>query len=185
MHFCKIMKKTYFLLFALFTLPIVVTAQENAASAEAIEWLTWDEAIKRNATAPKKFMIDVYTDWCGWCKHMDKTTFRDEATVKYIREHFYAIKLDAEQKSEIVFNNYTFKYLDPNNTGRGVHELAYSLLDGKLGYPSIVYLTPQYQRILISPGFKAPDAMLKELKFTAEDKYSTMSWEAYQQSGGK
>ncbi|MGB3078914.1 MAG: DUF255 domain-containing protein, partial [Saprospiraceae bacterium] len=42
-----------------------------------INWLTWEEAQAKNQQHPKKFIVDVYTQWCGWCKKMDKATFEE------------------------------------------------------------------------------------------------------------
>jgi thioredoxin-related protein len=145
--------------------------------AEPLKWFTWEEAVELNKTKPKKFMVDVYTDWCGWCKKMDKSTFQDEDVVAYLRKNFYPIKLDAEQKADIKFNSETFKFVE--NGGRGVHTLAYSLLDGQLGYPTVVYLNEKYERIMISPGFKEKKDMLTELRFTAEEHYLNKTWEAF------
>ena len=61
----------------------------------------------------------------------------------------------------------------------GCHELAVNLLEGQMGYPSIVYLNEKLERILISPGFKEPKDMLKELRFTKEESYNKTSWEQY------
>ena len=147
-----------------------------------LKWYTWEEAIKLNKTNPKKMFVDVYTDWCGWCKRMDKSTFVDPKVMEYMSANFYAVKLNAEQKEDIQFNGETFKFVD-NGGGRGVHTLAYALLDGKMGYPSMVYLNEKYERIMISPGYKEVPDMLKELKFAAEDKYKETSWEDYK--GGR
>lgn len=143
-----------------------------------LKWYTWEEAAALNKTAPKKIFVDVYTDWCGWCKRMDRSTFSDPKVMEYMAANFYAVKLNAEQKADIQFNGETFKFVD-NGGGRGVHTLAYALLDGKMGYPSMVYLNEKYERIMISPGYKEVDDMLKELKFAAEEKYKDTSWEDY------
>ena len=67
-----------------------------------------------------------------------------------------------------------------NDNGRGgVHNLAYLLLDGKLGYPAMVYLNEKFERIMISPGYKEVPDMLKELKFAAEEQYMKTTWEEY------
>jgi thioredoxin-related protein len=153
------------------------TAQASVAPAE-LKWYTWEEATELNKTKPKKMMIDVYTDWCGWCKRMDKSTFTDTAVAAYLNENFYPVKLNAEQREEIVFGRDTFRYVD-SGAGRGVHTLAYALLDGKMGYPSVVYLDEQYRRIMISPGYKESADMLKELKFASEEQYNKTSWEEY------
>ncbi len=137
-----------------------VTASATTEAAD-IQWMTWEQAVKANKNAPKALFIDVYTDWCGWCKRMDATTFKDPKVVQYVSDNFYAVKFDAEQKGDIVYDGNTFTF---QKTGqRGVHGLAASLLDGRLSYPSVVYLNGNMERIMISPGFKDADAMLAEL----------------------
>ncbi len=152
-----------------------VNEEENA-----INWLSWDEAMELNKENPRKIFIDVYTDWCGWCKRMDKSTFIDPEVVSYMNVHFYAIKLDAEQKEDIVWNGNTFKYKKGGR--RGVHELAYSLLDGKLGYPAFVYLDEEYSRIMISPGFKQAVQIMDELQFAQGEHYKTTDFKTFQKS---
>lgn len=160
---------------------VFVAFSQNTASAQSaeIKWMSWEEAIKLCQTKPKKLMIDVYTDWCGWCKRMDKSTFMDAAVVKNVSENFYAVKLNAEQKADIQFGNDTLKFI-PNDDGRGgVHQLAYALLDGRMGYPTLVYLNEKYERIMISPGYKEPGDLMKELKFAAEELYTKTTWDKY------
>jgi thioredoxin-related protein len=153
-------------------------AQPKGARAEtAIQWITWDEAIKASAKQPKKIFVDVYTDWCGWCKQMDKTTFADPKVVEAVNKHFYAVKLDAEGKDEIAYGGKTFKFIASG--ARGVHELAYALLDGRLGYPSYVYLNEAQERITISPGYKPTESFLKELDFITGEHYKTTSYDVF------
>lgn len=168
----------FLLLFFMASAFTAVRPLEQSQAGEAIVWYTWEEAVALNKTKPKKMMIDLYTDWCGWCKVMDKKTFADSEVAAYINKNFYPVKFNAEQKKDVRFNDQTFSYIETGG-GRGVHTLAYALLDGKMGYPTIVYLNEKYERILISPGYKEVPDMLKELKFTAEEHYATTSWEAY------
>ena len=74
----------------LLLLPATIAAQE-------VEWMSWEEALARSESdaEPKKIFVDVYTDWCGWCKRMDATTFVDPTIVSLMDEHFYAVKLNA------------------------------------------------------------------------------------------
>jgi uncharacterized protein YyaL (SSP411 family) len=138
-------------------------------SEEKIKWYTWEEAIELNKKAPKKLFIDLYTDWCGWCKRMDATTFSDPAVIQHMNENYYPIKFDAEQKEEVVYNGHTFKFIDSGR--RGVHELAYSLLDGQLSYPSYVYMTEKVERIYVSKGYKPAEQFIQELNYFTEEKY--------------
>jgi len=76
-----------------------------------IKWYTLEEAVEANKTNKKKFAIDVYTSWCHWCKVMDKETFTDPAVIKYMNEHFYAIKFDGEHKDNITFQGKNYKFI--------------------------------------------------------------------------
>ena len=118
--------------------------------------------------------MDIYTNWCGWCKKMDQTTFAEENVAAYINKHFYPVKLNAEQKEDVRYKGHILKYRASGK--RGVHDLAYSLLDGRLGYPSVVYLDEEQNRISISPGYKTAADMLKELKFIAGNHYKTTTF---------
>lgn len=141
---------------------------------EAIKWYSWQEALELNKTKKKKIFVDVYTDWCGWCKRMDSSTFQDPKVVNYMNENFIAVKLDAEQKADIVYQGYTMKYVAQGR--RGYHEFAYSLLDGKMSYPAFVYLDEDERRITISPGYKDATMMVKELVFVGEDHFKTTTF---------
>ncbi len=151
---------------------------------ESITWYSWEEAIELQKENPKKLFIDVYTDWCHWCKRMDKTTFKNKSVAKVMNEHFYAVKFNAEQRESIEYKDYTLKYL-PNAGRRGVHELAYALLDGQMGYPSFVYLDENGDRITISPGYKDAKAIQKELAFVGGEHYKSQSFNDFSQSYGK
>ncbi len=157
----------------------LVFGQESKVAAKQINWMSWQEAVEASKENPKKVYIDMYTDWCGWCKKMDQTTFQDQEVVDYMNEHFYAIKFDAEQKDTIIFNDHTFVYSGEGR--RGAHQLASALLNGRLGYPSFVALDEDWARILISPGYKKPEGVLQELIFAKEEMYKTISWENYKQ----
>ncbi|MEL6122120.1 MAG: DUF255 domain-containing protein [Bacteroidota bacterium] len=142
-----------------------------------IQWYTWEEAHELSKTAPKKIFIDLYTDWCGWCKRMDATTFKDPAVVQLLNENFYPVKFNAEQRDAIVFNEKKYEYMNAGR--RGVHQLAYALLDGRMGYPAFVTLDESFARIMISPGYKKSPQLIKELTFAKEEHYKSQSFDEY------
>ncbi|MEO0626848.1 MAG: thioredoxin family protein [Bacteroidota bacterium] len=151
---------------------------EPVANPPEIEWLSWSEAIARMEEEPRKLLVDVYTEWCGYCKQMDRNVFPDAWVTRYVRENFYAVKLDAEDPTPLVYDNHTFRWLEDQGRG-GVHELAFALLDGSLRYPTMVYLDEDQKRISISPGFKNAANLLSELKFIGENYYKVMSYSEY------
>ena len=179
----KVLPVAAFLLLAVLVYAFVGRPNQSATSAQTegeLKWYTWEEAVAANKKEPRKIMVDVYTDWCGWCKRMDATTFTDETVSAYMKKNFYPVKLDAEQKEDIVFDGNTFKFQPYGR--RGAHELAIQLLNGRMSYPSIVYLNEKFEIITVSPGYKMPDDIMKELRFVGDEVYKTQTWEQFQQA---
>lgn len=137
--------------------------RKSASSDGLLTWLTIEEANKiQSEGTDKKFIVDVYTDWCHWCKVMDKKTFSDPEVISYLNDHFHMVKFNAEQKESVTHKGkiYAWEAMGRN----GVHRLGYELLKGKLGYPSLVYLDENLNTIAISPGYKESGQLLNELR---------------------
>ncbi len=158
------MKKVLIALVFLVSLPIFGNAQK-------INWMTFQEAIESNKTTPKKIFIDVYTDWCGWCKKMDQTTFVNKDIVEYINANYYAVKLNAEMSDTIVFSGYTFVNQGSTNGRKGTHQLAVALLQGKMSYPSYVFMNEDAQLLTVAPGYRGADDFMPLLKYFGSDAY--------------
>jgi len=137
-----------------FTLIVSVLISLSSIAQSKVNWMSWDEAVAANEKSPKMIFVDTYTDWCGWCKKMDASTFADPVIAKYMNENYYSIKMDAEMTDTINFNGYQFVNPNPERK-RSTHQLAASLLDNKLSYPSFVVLTSAFERMQILPGYKS------------------------------
>ncbi len=181
----KVVQLTGFLLLTIVLSSFVL--HKDSVSAEDwgknVKWYTWEEAVEANKKEKKKFFVDVYTDWCGWCKRMDKATFEDPQVAAYLNKNFYPIKLDAEQKEDINFDGHTFKFRKGGR--RGIHEFANLLLDGQLSYPSIVFLDENVHRIMISKGFKKKDDFMVEAEFVVDGHYKNTSLNSYKAKKNK
>ncbi|TXK28417.1 DUF255 domain-containing protein [Pontibacter qinzhouensis] len=151
-------------------------ANKTAAPAETIQWLTIEEAAAKQKKEPRKIVIDVYTDWCGWCKKMDKGTFADPAVAAYINKNYYAVKLDAEGKKPITLNGHTYKF----NPEYKSHELAVALLQGQMSYPTTVYLNEKMEMLSPVPGYLDAAAFSKILRFFGDNHYKNSSWQEYE-----
>lgn len=159
----------------------ISTPAENAQpnSAAEINWVGVEEAAAAAEKDGKKILIDMYTDWCGWCKRMDASTYVDPAVVKYVNDNYHAVKFDAESKEAVTINGVTYKY-NSKIGRRGVHELAVQILNGKLSYPTTSFLNPDLSILTNVAGFQQADAMMVILSFLGEDHYKNVSWEDYQ-----
>ncbi|WP_297690872.1 DUF255 domain-containing protein [uncultured Eudoraea sp.] len=150
-----------------------------ASNAQEVNWLSWDEATSLAATDknPKKIFIDVYTDWCGWCKKMDKDTFQNAEVAEYMINNFYMVKLDGEGKEPIDFKGKTYKYVPSGK--RGYHELAAALLQGRLSYPTVVFMDEQLNMLSPVPGYQKPDPFLNIARYFGDNIYLEKDWKTY------
>ena len=144
---------------------------------EKIKWIEPEEINEFQKSNPKKIMIDLYTDWCGWCKVMDRTTFSDKNVAEKINSNFYPIKINAEYKGEINFNNKIYKYLD--SKPRGINELAYYLTNGQLSYPMTIFLDEEFRIITLLPGYHKSNFFKSVLDYIGEDYWKDRSWEEF------
>jgi len=168
------MKKTGVLLF-LMALSLNTWAQETAG---AVKWMSFEEALERSKTEKRKIFIDVYTDWCGWCKVMDKNTFSEASVAKILNDKFYPVKFDAEQTKDIQFAGRTFKFIPSGN--RGIHELAAALLNNQLSYPTVVFLDEEFRMIQPLAGYQKAPEFHKIIQFIGDDYFKKMKWSEFQ-----
>ena len=159
---------------------ILLFVANEVDAQRKIQWRTWKEVSELQKTNPKKIFVDIYTDWCGWCKKMDEATFQLDHIAKYVNENFYAIKFDAEHKSDIKFNGKSYKYV--RNGKRGYNELAVELTKGRLSFPTVVFLDEANQVIQPIPGFLNSETFEMISTFFADNHYKDTPWKRYTQT---
>ena len=98
---------------------------------------SWQEALDRAAKENKYIMVDAYTDWCGWCKVMDKETFTDPDVAAVVNENFIPVKINFEK-------------------GIGI-ELSMKFRVNS--YPTILFFNPQGQLVHIQHGYMNPNQL--------------------------
>lgn len=144
------------LIFLLFlSLPILSNAQQ-------VSWLTFEELDSVLKVNPKPVFIDFYTDWCVYCKKMDKEAFKNAEVVKEINTKYYALKFDAESEQEVLFDGQTFT----KQKGNRFHDLALilGLNDRTFAPPTMIFLDKSFTTIERSFNYLSTKALLKKLK---------------------
>jgi thioredoxin-related protein len=141
-------------LLILLALVLAVSTAFHAEKEEVdeIQWLTLEEAFVRNQKEPRRIFVDVYTDWCGWCKRMDKDTFGNKQVAQYVNEKYYAVKLNAESDRR-------FSLGQAEMTERQVARQF-----GVSGYPTVVFIYEDFRTIEAVPGYHKPDKFIEILK---------------------
>lgn len=159
-------------------MPTAPTIAPVTQDAPKIHWMTLEEAIEKSKTEKRKLYIDVYTQWCGWCKRMDETTFSDPEVVRYMNDHYYAVKFDAEQEKDINFQEKNYKFR--KNGARGYHELASAWLNNRLSFPTSVFLDENFNVIQPIPGYLDGSKMEAVLNYFGTNSHKTTPWETYE-----
>ncbi len=120
----------------------------------------------------KPVIIDLYTNWCYWCKVMDKKTYTNQKVISYINDHFYAVKLNAETKEKISWANKDFNY----NDNYKVNDFTMYVTGGQPGFPTTVIFTDDKSEPVAIQGFLEPREIEPILKYFGEEAYKTKSY---------
>lgn len=164
----------------LIMLLLSATSLTFAFGQEEVEWLSWEDAVAKSKIEKRKFFVDLYTDWCGWCKKMDKATFAQPEVAAYLNANYYPIKFDAEQKETINIDGTEYKFV---RSGRkGFNQLAVEITMGKLSFPTIVFLDEALQVIQPIPGYRGPKEFKMIMEYFGEDHFKSVNWKTYQNS---
>ena len=167
-------------IFILFTILILNSSFFTPPEAEKLNWRTLEEVqalIKQN---PRPILIDLYTDWCGWCKVMDKKTYSKAKVISYLNEKYYLIKYNAESRQPVQWMGKSYKYSPEYR----VNELAMFLSGGELAFPSTIFLieSESYEAPHPLAGYLEPKQLEVAVKYFGEGHYGKTEFEKWAQS---
>ena len=150
-------------------------AQKPASTTDKVKWATLEETVSSMQKEKRPILIDLYTDWCGWCKVMEKKTYGNKNVVGYLGQKFYTVKVNAEGRSDISWNGKTYSF----NHGYKTHDFAIYLTNGQLSYPTTVIIPVNGEPQAI-PGYLAPDEFELIAKYFGEGNFGKVAFDEYQ-----
>jgi thioredoxin-related protein len=151
--------------------------KEGGATTEKLKWMSLDDAAAGLEKEKRPVLIDLYTDWCSWCKVMDKKTYGNSNVSGYVQQKFYPVKFDAEGRKSITWNGKTYDF----NARQKTHDFAIYLTNGQLSYPTTVFIPADGEPQAI-PGFLNPGEFELLVKYFGEGKYGKVPFDEYQKS---
>ena len=168
------MQKVLFLLFVVscfsFSIPSGTTAK--------VQWLSFKELEKKLQEKELPVLVDIYTDWCGWCKVMDRKTYAESNVAKYMNQKFYAVKFNAESKEDITWRGKTYSY----NQRQRIHSLTNELIKGEMGFPNTVFIPGKTAEPISVAGYMTPQDFQVYLTYFGEEKNRKKDFQAYANS---
>ena len=171
------MHKLMLVFISLFVLTIS-SADKPAPKAEKLQWMTLKEAQQAMLKERKPILIDLYTDWCGWCKVMDKKTYTNAKVIAYLQQNFYPVKLNAETREAVNWNEKTYNFNASNRT----NDFAIFLTYGRLSYPTTVIIPTDNSGPQPVPGYLEPKDLELIVRYFGDGKYGKQSFEEYQKA---
>lgn len=150
------------LLFAFFfSLMFQLQAQSQSKNSPELKWLNWNEGYPLAVSTGKILLIDAYTDWCGWCKKMDRDTYTNEEVIKKINKHFIPVKFNPE-KQGITYYVDTLAFTPA--------ELYMQISRGeRTGFPTTYFINTRKKSVMLDPGYRDAQTFLQVLDKVLED----------------
>jgi thioredoxin-related protein len=139
----------------LLTLLALTMHGPHPARAETIQWLTYDEARKKNTGQSTKYLFYFQSDRCGYCRKLERETLAQTPIVAYINENFIPVRIDTDRSSALAARH------------------------GVRGVPDLHFLSPEGEKIANWPGFLLADQLLPLLEFIYSDSFQKMSYQDF------
>lgn len=128
----------------------------------------FDAALKTAKKENKRVIVDVYTDWCGWCKKMDADVYAKKKIKELVEDNFVFVKLNAEGGGKIKYR------------GKDYAESELASYFQVTGYPTTVFLEPngkvieyKYDNVKMNnlPGYYKLSDFRKILEYISDGSY--------------
>ncbi len=115
-------------------------------SAQGVKFIDndWNKARAEAKASGKYLFVDAYTDWCSWCKVMDRETFPNADVVQMLNSNFVSLKLEMEHNYGV---NVAMKYRVS-------------------GFPTFLIFTAEGKLVRKIPGYLPAENFVQELKLS-------------------
>jgi len=138
-----------------------------------ITWLAYDTGLAKAKAEKKHVFINFTTSWCGWCKKMNKTTFKEPDIIQMLDTGFISIIVDGDSRNELDIDGYKITEQNLTRSEFGVRS-----------YPTYYFLTPDGGKLGAARGYQAKEQLAQYLTYVAERKYDTTKIQRPSYDGG-
>lgn len=133
-------------------------------------FLKYEDAVKLAKSQNKVILVDVFTDWCEWCKKLDENVYPDSAVKLEMGKYFAATKLNAESSSMRSFK------------GKDLSEQQIASIWHVASYPTILFLSPDEEVITKIDGYTDPKEFAMILRFVGTGGYKNSDYDTWKKA---
>ena len=149
-------------------LPLAVLVAAAPARAAGPAWRSWDSGLPAAAASHRPVLVDVYTDWCGWCHRMDATVYSRPDVRSYLDSKFVVVRLNAESNETVHYG------------GQTMSARALASAFNVSGYPTTIFLDSGGQHLANVPGYLEPEKFLQLVHYIGDGHMDRgTSWDDY------
>jgi len=141
---------------------------QPAVSTNAeIDWQKYDDGLAEAKKDGKKVFVEFTAKWCGWCKRMHATTFKDPEVVNLLNKYYVTVSVDGDSKDTLDIDGYI------TSEQRLAREYRVT------GYPTYWFLTPEAEPIAPVKGYRDAKSLGDILDYLKDDIYKTVKYEDF------
>ena len=145
-------------------------AGSNVSPNDYDFWVTLEQAQRQAIDEGKYILLDIYTEWCGFCRRMNKETYADKRVQNALDSYFYPVRINAESSTRVTFLGETY----------AMRDLAHAF--GVSSYPTTIFITPDGEPVASQPGFIEAARFHKMLSFVGSESYKNQTFQQYSES---
>ncbi len=151
----------------------LIAHSATGGDKQELKWKAFNAGFAEAKKNNKKVMVDVYTDWCGWCKRLDKDTYSNEKVIDYLNSQYVVVRMNAESTNKLTYKDSSYT------------EATLSRVFGITGYPTIIFFDASGEPINSLGGYVNAERFLPIIQFIGGDYYKSMTWDEYQKNSKK
>ncbi len=133
----------------------------------ALTWVSYDEGLEIARQEGKKVFVEFTTDWCGWCKKMHATTFKDPEVIKFLNTYYVTISVNGDSRDSLNVDGFM-------TTEKGVTRDY-----GVRSYPTYWFLESDGEKITLLKGYKDNVFLTNALDYIKEPNIKEMTFEEF------
>ena len=132
----------------------------NEQKPSLVQWVSYDEALKKAQNEPKLIFVDLHANWCVPCHVMDRNVYMNPTVANTLNKKFYPVKLDVDSQDTITCDG-----------TRTTVKKCFSEVWELYALPAFVLVAPKGLSILTVTDSMSPQEMMSLLdKFLDKEK---------------